>query len=302
MHKSDNAKYLFIINPISGIGKKALLPELIRKEFDLAGKSFEIVFTEYAGHATELAKKAALEKYYAVVAVGGDGTINEIGRSLIGTDTALGIIPAGSGNGLARHLNIPMAADKAVKFLANSVPVSIDHCLINEYPYFCTAGVGFDASVGMRFAKQPKRGFTTYIKTVVAEYGSYKCSEYMLEIDGKRFSAQAFLVTFANASQYGNNAFIAPQADLQDGLIDVCILHPFPLYISPLIGYRLFSKKIASSRYLDIFKAKEVKVIRKSPGPVHFDGEPLEMGKELIIKIIPDQLKVLVRKGEASRQ
>ena len=199
------SKIAFIINPFSGTGKKEDIPSLIKQELDNEVFETEIVFTGYRGHGTELAKEFVEKNFQIVVAVGGDGTVNEVGRSLINTDTSLGIIPIGSGNGLARHLGIPMNLKKAIKQLNHSEPIRMDYGLVNNRPFFCTCGTGFDAYVSTEFAKGKKRGVMSYIEKIITGYFTYKSQNYHLLGEGIDLNSKAFVITFANASQWGNN-------------------------------------------------------------------------------------------------
>ncbi|GAL87045.1 YegS//BmrU family lipid kinase [Sporocytophaga myxococcoides] len=291
--KQKPERFFFIINPIAGVRSKEDIPRKIKEVFSGSEKYYEIAFTKFKGHATELAQEAVNNNFDAVVAVGGDGTINEVATGLIGQTPALGIIPLGSGNGLARHLKVPIHIQNSIKYLLDSAPVSIDHCRLNNLPFFCTAGVGFDALIGKVFSEQKTRGFSTYLKTVITEYKSYKCETYKISLDGKEIEMEAFLLSFANASQYGNNVFIAPQASLQDGYIDVCMMHPFPSSSLLNLGFKLFTKKVNKFHYLDIIKAKNIEIERESSGPVHLDGEPVYMDSRLKISIVPNSLRVL---------
>ena len=287
-------KILFIINPISGATSKAAIPKLIETRLNSKWFQPEITFTDYAGQGKEIAANAVKAGITKIVAVGGDGTINEIGQTLIGTKGVLGIIPAGSGNGLARHLCIPMDAQKAIELLNDHREICIDCATINGKYFFCTAGLGFDAHIGDVFAKKTHRGIKGYITSTIKEFMTYPPEKYQLIIDGKVIERTAFLITFANAAQYGNNAFISPQASIQDGLLDVCILKPFRAIDSLGIALRLFTKKINSSRYMEILRCESLTVRRAKAGVAHADGEPLQMGEELNIGITKDCLKVIV--------
>lgn len=286
----------FIINPISGTGDRKRLPDIIQKNLDLAQFEHRILFTKEAGDGTRLAAECVNEKLDAVVAVGGDGTMNEIAKSLIHTDTALGLIPAGSGNGLARHLNIPINIAKAIQLLNRSEAIKIDYGLVNEKPFFCTCGTGFDAYVSMEFSKAKKRGVMTYLEKMVSSYRNYKLQTYHLMGEGIDFNNKAFLITFANASQWGNNAYIAPQASVQDGLLDVSVMSNFPNIAIPTVLLQLFTKNIHNDLFVNTFRTKEVTLIREASGPFHRDGEPYEEGKKIKIKIVKEGLNVLVKK------
>lgn len=289
-------KIAFVINPNSGTGSKMGIPQLIHQELDASQYIPEIVFTDHAGHGRELAKRFADEGFFAVVAVGGDGTVNEVARSLIHTDTALGIVPAGSGNGLARHLNIPMSVQSAIRQLNNSEKILIDYGLVNANPFFCTCGTGFDAYVSTEFAKGKQRGIMAYLEKIITGYFNYKSMSYELKGDGIDFKSKAFVLTFANASQWGNNAYIAPQASVQDGKLDISVMSNFPMIAIPSLAIELFSKTIDKGFFMTTLRTREVVLHRDAPGPFHYDGEPYEEGTEIHVKIVADGLKVLTRK------
>jgi diacylglycerol kinase (ATP) len=286
-------KILFIVNPISGVGRQKVIEKLIEKRLDKTVYDFELAYTKASKHAIELAADAASRKLDVVVAVGGDGSVNEVGQSLVGTDTAMAILPAGSGNGLARHLNIPLKLEKAMEVINRGRTICMDTVKINQERYLGMAGVGFDAHIGWEFARFGKRGFKSYINVFLREYPRYKPKEYRLWLDGKELKRKALLVSFANGSQYGNNAVIAPLADLSDGKIEVCILRDFRLWNVPILVWRLFSKRMHRSRFLETIKAKEVLVHQES-GTAHIDGEPVLLGKEIKLKVDPLSLKVIV--------
>lgn len=284
----------FIINPISGTKSKQNVPELIHSIIDKEKFEPVIRYTENAGHGFKIARKMAKDGFPLVVAVGGDGTMNEIASALVHTNTALGIVPFGSGNGLARHLEIPLTTFEAIALYNNFRVVEIDYGLANDIKFFCTCGVGFDAHVGHQFAQSKSRGFFTYLKSILGAFMHYKAKNYKFKTSDLKFKKRAFLVTFANASQYGNNAYIAPQADIQDGLLDVCILEPFPVYQAVGIGMKLMRKRIDKCRYVQILKTDEVRIKRKKKDVFHFDGEPCIMKKKIKIKIVYKGLKVAV--------
>jgi YegS/Rv2252/BmrU family lipid kinase len=286
----------FIINPFSGTEKKRDIPALIQGGLDTKIFEPEIVFTAHRGHGTELAKEFVTKGFPIVVAVGGDGTVNEIGQSLIHTNTALGIIPIGSGNGLARHLGIPMNMQKAIKQLNHSEPILMDYGLVNERPFFCTCGTGFDAYVSTEFAKGKKRGIMSYIEKVITGYFTYKSQNYHLQGEGIDLNTKAFVITFANASQWGNNAYIAPQASVQDGKLDISIMSSFPIIAIPGLALQLFAKTIDKDLFMTTLRSRDIALIREESGPFHYDGEPYVEGKEILIKTIADGLRVMVSK------
>lgn len=286
-------KLSVIINPIAGTKDKAQIPDLVRKTL-AQHWDVEILHTQHRGHATELAHQAAQRGVKAVLAVGGDGTVNETATGLVGTDTALAILPMGSGNGLARHLQIPMGQLAAIEHLKTAVVRTIDSCQMNGQAFFCTAGMGFDAHIAYLFAQQHTRGLSTYVRTTLNEFFSYKPQRYRLHFDNQTQVREAFLITFANANQFGNNAFIAPLADIQDGKMDVCVMSQFPVYQAAGIGLRMFAKTIHRSNFMETWKTGGVVIEREQEGSVHLDGEPVQMGKTLTLTIKPQSLRVLV--------
>jgi lipid kinase, YegS/Rv2252/BmrU family len=286
-------KTLFIINPISGGKKKDGVPELVRTHFK---GDATIVFTTGVAHAHEVAT-AAINEYDMVVAVGGDGTINEIASALVGSKTVLGVIPCGSGNGLSRFLQIPMDIEQAIKNLNVGNIALIDSAQANGKPFFNMGGMGFDAHISEVFSHGKKRGFISYIRSSLQEVIKYKPQDYHIEIDGKVYERQAFMLSFANSSQYGNNAHVSPQASVQDGLLDVCIIKPFPLYRFPGLVVRMFNKTANKSSFVEIICGKHIVVKRKTKGPMHLDGEPEIAEAEVKVDILPASLNILVGGG-----
>ncbi len=287
-------KIAFVVNPISGTQGKELILKWIDEKLDREKYVPEILYTQRAGHAVEIAAEKAREGVYAVVAIGGDGTINEIARSLVHTQTALGIIPCGSGNGLARHLQIPMEAKKAIDVINEGLTEIIDYGKINEIPFFCTCGVGFDAFVSLKFSQAGKRGPLVYLEKTLRESLKYRPERYELEMDGNTIRYKAFLIACGNASQYGNNAYITPQATLDDGLLDVTILEPFTVLDVPALAFQLFNKTIDQNSRIKTFRCQSLRIHRDKPGVVHYDGDPIMMGDTLDVKIVQKGLKVIV--------
>ena len=285
---------MFVYNPISGSHRLIPVIPIIERFVNTDLYDFSIVSTKYRGHATEIAQEYAAKQYDAVIAVGGDGTVNEVGRGLIGTGTALGIIPCGSGNGLARHLGISLDPFKAVKWLDKSIFTDIDYGMIEDHPFFCTCGVGFDAKVTDAFSKAGTRGLITYMESILKEIATYHNETYKLSFDNSSETFEAFFITCANADQWGNNAFIAPSASLQDGMLDVIAAHPFSVVDTPLIAFQLFNKLIEKNPNVSVRKCQELTITRQSEGPAHYDGEPILLGKEIHIKLIKGGLKVLI--------
>lgn len=291
----------FIINPISGTKNKKSLPKLIDRLLNKQLWASDIVFTEYKGHATELARQYAKLGFTAVVAVGGDGTVNEVASGLIGTQTALGIIPIGSGNGFARHLQIPLRIQKAIELLNRSEILTVDYGMLDDQPFFCTCGTGFDAYIAEQFAQAGKRGFRTYLEHIVKDFFRYEPQHYRLryrtaDTDWQEVETDAFLVTFANANQWGNAAYIAPKASIQDGVMDIAILSKFPLHAVPGLALKLFEKTLDDTMYMNTLHATEVEIERAEAGAFHYDGDPVSLGKQVSIRIVKDGLRVLAEK------
>ncbi|MET3503074.1 YegS/Rv2252/BmrU family lipid kinase [Mucilaginibacter sp. SG538B] len=286
-------KALFIINPISGGKKKDGVPELIKDTIDAGVMEPVIAFSDGVAHARVIASEA-IGKFDIVVAVGGDGTVNEVASAIVDTDTSLGIVPFGSGNGLSRFLGIPMDTRDAIKNLASGRTEIIDSARINGQPFFNMAGMGFDAHISEIFSHGKKRGFISYIKSSIKEVVGYQPQNYHLDIDGKKYDYKAFMLSIANSSQYGNNVHISPKASLQDGLLDVCVIKPFPLWRFPEMSMRMLIKATESSKYVEIIRGKQILIKREHTGPIHLDGEPQVAGTGIDITILPKSLRVIV--------
>lgn len=285
---------LAIINPVSGIGNKDKIPRLIDTVVDHELNDVSIIMSEYAGHAREITQQAVKDGIDVVVAIGGDGTVNEVGSAVCGTKTALAIVPSGSGNGLARHLRISMNASRALQVLNNGEVGQFDYCTVNGRPFFCTCGMGFDAEVSYKFSNEGTRGFITYVKTALTEYIKYKPQEYLIDVDGAKLKEKAFVIACCNAAQYGNNAYIAPRATMQDGLIDVTVMHPFCLVESPLVGARLFLRQLNQDHHVSIYRGKRVVIERKRDDIIHVDGDPLVMPARIVIENVESGINILV--------
>jgi YegS/Rv2252/BmrU family lipid kinase len=288
-------RIVFIINPISGTGNKDVFPSLIERHIDKDIFDTAMRFTEYAGHAYEIATQCKDDGVDIVVAVGGDGTVNEIARGVIDSSTALGIVPCGSGNGLARHLMLPMNVKGAIEVINVGLIHELDYGVINDHPFFCTCGMGFDAFISKKFADAGKRGILTYLENVLREGLTYEPDTYELTIDGNETEPyKAFLLSVANASQYGNDAYIAPQASMSDGLLDVVIMEPFDILEAPQVGIELMNKTLDKSSHIKCFKAKDIMIRRSKPGVIHYDGDPVEEGTKLHVAIHNKGIRVVV--------
>lgn len=287
-------KAVFIINLISGTSDKAAIPGLIDQYLDKTKFEYEIAVTQYAGHASEIAAKAKDDGVDVVVAIGGDGTVNEVARAIVHSSTALGIIPCGSGNGLARHLLLPLNVRKAIEVINRCEIRQLDYGIINDYPFFCTCGMGFDAFVSMKFAEAGKRGPITYVENVLREGLKYKPETYTIEDENGTLQYKAFLISCANASQYGNNAYIAPQASMSDGLMDVIIMEPFDVFEAPQISIEMFSKTLDKNSKIKTFRTRHLHIHRDKPGVIHYDGDPVMTGADIDIELKPKGINIIV--------
>ncbi len=290
----EKKNVLFIMNPISGTSSKTRIPNLIDKYLDHGKFDYEIRKTEYAGHATELANEGKDRGVDIIVAVGGDGTVNEVARALTHSNSALGIIPCGSGNGLARHLLLPMNTRKCIEIINACDVHDLDYGSVDGHPFFCTCGMGFDAFVSQKFAKAGKRGPITYLENILREGLKYKPETYEIIDENGAVEYKAFLISCANASQYGNNAYIAPQASMSDGLLDVIIMEPFDILEAPQISLDIFNKTIDRSSKIKTFKTRELHIRRSKPDVIHYDGDPVMAGTDIHVKIEPKGIKIVV--------
>lgn len=289
----------FIINPIAGCSSKHKTVDKITSQIDKSKYDVTIRYTSYAGHATELATEAVNAGVDIVVAVGGDGTVNEVARSLINTETALGIIPCGSGNGLARHLRISRNILKAVKILNNGNVDTIDIMTVNGIPCFCTMGVGYDAFVTAEYSKDSRRGLITYIKKSVGCWRKYEPQEYVVETSKRIIKRHAFSITCANANQWGNGFHVAPKASLKDGLIDITIIRPIRFWETLVMLFQILGYSFDRNSNVEYIKTNKLSI--QSNGyaiPAHIDGEAVLFKDYIDISSCRSALKVIVSYNE----
>ena len=286
----------FIVNPASGSSRSRSkeIEQLVDEHLDKTLFIPDMAFSTAPGQPLLLSRKAVEEGIDIIVAVGGDGSVNEVAKGLTGSKVTLGIIPMGSGNGLARHLNIPIDAAKAIETLNSGNTVLIDTVSINDDQFVSIAGVGFDALVADKFAESESRGFLTYFRIATRAYPFYKPKKYILDIDGKIFKRRALFISFANSDQFGYNTTIAPNADITDGMMDVCIVQKIPLFKAPLIAHLLMAKKIDQSSYVEIIQAKKVFLKRRKNEVINIDGEPVLLSRDLSIKVNHLALRVAI--------
>ena len=298
----EKKRILFVVNPISGTGRKDGIGPTIGRLLDKEKYDYDICRSEYAGHAAEMAAGAAREGIDIVAAVGGDGTVNEVARAIVHTRTALAILPCGSGNGLARHLQIPLDTAGALRVLNEGTVRRLDYGTINGHPFFCTCGVGFDAFVSQKFSDSGRRGPLTYVENALTELIKYKPETYTVEDADGATSYKAFLIACANASQYGNNAYIAPDASMEDGLMDVTILEPFAPIEAPQLALQLFNKTVPKNSHVKTFRTKQLCIRREQPGVAHCDGDPFFTEADVSVALFRQSFRAVVNTHAASRR
>lgn len=292
-------KILFIINRKAGTDREKRLDGIIRRYLTPKAFSVQIRHLEYLGHGTDLAREAVVNGIDTVVAVGGDGSINEIAQGLVGTNTALAIIPLGSGNGLARALKIPLKVSRALEVIADGKRQAIDVGYANEYLFLSNAGVGFDALVADQFRHKTKRGLWGYAKLVIKSFSSYKGPSYEISVDGKQMQERAFLLSVANGNQFGYEFKLAPTANVFDGKLDVCVVPPIRfLELIPIGLYSLLGN-IDKTRYMQHYTGETIVV--KSDELLHLqvdgDAVPLKEDGKVAFRIHPGALQVIVNRN-----
>lgn len=287
-------KILFIINPKSGVDRVKALQSLIDEYLDHSKFEYDIAHTEYAKHGTELAKKGAADGYQIIVAVGGDGSVNDVIAGIHNTNATLAIIPKGSGNGLARSLKIPLDSAKAIQLINREKKATIDLGRADDKIFVSNAGVGFDALVARKFAKSNRRGMAIYSWIVTKYLWMYKEKVWEIEVDGVPIKEKAFILTVANAAQFGYNFKIAPHANLQDGLFDIVIIKKYPKILGAVIALRAFNGTILQSKFVLHFKGKNVTIRHPELSLLQMDGDVYKCGPEVKIEMQPASLHVMV--------
>lgn len=287
-------RLLLIINPKAGHAKGPLIKDLIAPSGISDKYDVEVAFTQARGHAIDLAKKAVADGVQIVVAAGGDGTVNEVASALVNSPSALAIIPAGSGNGLAKHLNYPMNPIKSLKKIKDGKINMIDTLQINDRFALNVSGLGFDGYVAWLFNQNGKRGLMSYTKIALKEYFTYESADFNLLMDDQQITMTAHMVVIANASQFGNAAIIAPFADLRDGLIDIVVVKRPPWFLMPGTFYHLFNGSLKPNQYTRMLTCKKLSIRSSRPLHLHIDGEPNEPVSNVEVKVQPQSLKVIV--------
>jgi diacylglycerol kinase (ATP) len=285
-------KALFVVNMRSGVRPRVDINQFIRDRAAACGMEYELFTCDRKEDLDEVVPRAEREGFEVVYAVGGDGTVREVARHLIGRRLALGILPTGSGNGFARHIGV-----RSLDLCQDGSVVEIDTAEVNGIPYVGVMGVGLDAVIADRFARAGTRGFRTYARVGLQTLGAFQAEEYEVETAGRSIKRRAYIVAVANSSQYGNDARIAPLASLRDGLLDVVVIENVSLVAVPMMMLRLFRGTLHRSGGVSVIQAPEVTIRRSKAGPAHLDGEPEFLGAELHVRVRPRSLRVLVPRG-----
>jgi diacylglycerol kinase (ATP) len=284
----------FILNPFSGVKDNDYIRQSIEQHIDKNQYEFEIIDTQYAGHATILAKDAVKRGCDVVVAVGGDGTINEVAAALAHTDVTLGVLPAGSGNGFAMHIGMGRNIVKAVEILNTCKSEKIDVCYINDTPYINLAGVGFDATIAYKYKRTQRRGFIGYLKFSLKEAIHIRFQKFVVKVDGKEIADEFLTIAIANAPMYGYNFVIAPMALYNDGKLEVVLIKKMPVWRYFFSLWRLLNKSIHKSSIAECYKAETVEILCDSKTYAHIDGEGFEINGKQIFTVKPSALNVLI--------
>lgn len=287
-------KVLFIVNPFSGTSNKSGFDNLVSKTLDKDKLSWDIQYTQAPDHATELAMKAKQDNLDYIIAVGGDGTVNEIAKVLTHSESVMGVLPAGSGNGFAMHLGLGRNIKLALEKISKLKSITIDTCSVNDHFYINVAGAGFDALIANRIKQDKKRGFQAYLKRSLQEARSYKNGTYTITYNDKKITSKFLSVNVANASMFGYNFTIAPQASLQDQVLDLVMIKDAPKYKYILSGWRFLNQSIDKSTFVEIENVREVTIESKEVMPFHIDGEGMPSVHKLDFKIDSASLKILV--------
>lgn len=288
-------KILFVINPISGGRDKSKVAELIHSNLDKSLFDIEIKYTEHIGHGAEITRAYHVD-FDVIIAVGGDGTINEIAKEIAGTDAVLGIIPQGSGNGLARHLNWDLDPKKAILQMNSADISAIDTAELNGHFFVSIAGIGFDSLIAEKFTHSKNRGFIGYATISTKEFFKYQEQDYDLLIDGQKFKRKAAMISIANSNQFGYNTKISPLASLCDGLLDVCIMRKPKVGQIPQVLSKVWRAKAHESHLLEIIRGKKIQISPNANEYANVDGESIKVGKEIEIKMKPRNLKIWLPK------
>ena len=291
-------KTIFIVNPVSGVGRQKKIETLIKENLNQDLFDYSVRYTEHIHHGTDLAREAVEQGYDCVVAVGGDGSVNDVATGMKDTGVAMGIIPCGSGNGLARGLKIPLRPANAIRQLNEMNEHLIDSIVINDrYISVNAAGVGFDAYIARLMKAAKTRGFAAYTNLVLREYAPYECNDYRLTFDdGYTIERKAWFIAIANGCQYGYNLSVAPKARLDDGLIDITLIDKVPIDHLAITAPLAFTRLLDHSQHVEMHRSKEVHIEGNVHKWVNIDGEGENLGKELHFVNHPRSVKIYAHK------
>lgn len=291
----NKKKVWFIINPISGIEKKDFIPEIIKTELDATLFDYDIKYTTSKGHGFLIGKEAIEKKIDIVCAVGGDGTVHDVATSLIGSEVILAILPAGSGNGLARHMHIPLDLRKAVRCINSNYVIQMDTGRINNLAFLGIGGFGFDALIAKRFDEDTKRGFWMYVKHVLKEFFRFHPINFTIDTNGEVRNIRALLCTIANTSEYGKGFIISPKSDPTDGKLEMVLLKPFSFWRIPFVANNYFKGKMQRPALSEVISFKSA-TIEMNTSLGHYDGEPTVVPNRVTIEVVPKSLYILIPK------
>lgn len=287
-------RILFIINPVAGVKRKNKIPLLINKYLDYNKYEYEVIYTESRGHATELATEAVKNKIDIVAVAGGDGSVNEVAKGLVGSLTCLAIIPSGSGNGLARHLGYSINIKSTLEIINAFNCKQIDVCKINDEYFFSLVGIGFDAFTAKVFSREETRGFLTYAWSAIKSLSAFDSFNFELIAKEKKISGKAFMINVCNSNQYGYNVKVAPNANLSDGLMDVIIVDDIPKWKVPFAVMQVFTQTHLMNRHFQSFKTDALTINVTNYAHLQIDGETMPKDKKFSITMLPNALRVLM--------
>jgi diacylglycerol kinase (ATP) len=290
-------KICFIVNPLSGSRDRTqAIMGLIEEIIKPAGREYTIAWINGPGDGSRLSAEAVAQGFDIVAAVGGDGTVNEVGQALVGKSTALAVIPAGSGNGFARNLRVPLNLPEALGLLLSPRIVRIDAGAINSRYFFSMAGMGLDAEISKSFEQHGSRGTLSYFLAGIKTFFKYKPAAISIHHEGGTLTVSPLLMSIANGPQYGSGAIIAPRAKPDDGMLDVCIIEPLPVWTAVYNLYRLFNGTIEYMPGYLSCQARSLRIERPVPGLIHLDGGPQHAEAVLQVDVLPRQLRVVAGK------
>lgn len=290
---SNKKKIIFVTNPFSGAKSKKNLDQTIAEHLDQAIYEYEIVYTQHPNHATEISRQQAQNGVFAVIAVGGDGTINEVAKGLVHTNTALGIIPFGSGNGFSYHIGIKRSIQKAIQTINLSKVTKIDTGVANGRFFINVAGLGLDATVAYKTKLNTKRGFLPYFLNTLKESIGFKFMNLTITTPERSWSGEYAMAVVANGSVYGYDFAVAPIAKLDDGLFDILLVKKTHIFRYFLLVPKMLNKTFHDSSLVEFFRTKELTIANQNKGYFHVDGEGFHADDEIKFKIQPQSLLLL---------